>query len=65
MDINKYKIGHTIAKTYPGGLRLDLFNSIYQVSFAASADDKLPRIRANITNGKMRHLFEKYKIIFF
>ena len=46
MDINKYKIGQTIAKTYPGGFRLDLFNSMYQISFAASEEDNPPRINA-------------------
>jgi hypothetical protein len=65
MDINKYKIGHTIAKTYPGGFRLDLFNSMYQISFAVSADDNPPRTRANTTKGKTRYLLDKDKTIFF
>jgi hypothetical protein len=46
-------------------LRLDLFNSIYQISFAVSVDDNPPRIKANTTEGKMRYLFDKNKIIFF
>ena len=65
MDIKKYKIGHTIAKTYPGGFRLDLFNSMYQISFAVSEDDNPPRTRANTTKGKMRYLLDKDKTIFF
>ncbi len=65
MDINKYKIGHTTAKTYPDGFRLDLFNSMYQISFAVSADENPPRTRANTAKGKTRYLLDKYKIIFF
>ena len=65
MDINKYKIGHTIAKTYPGGFRSDLFNSMYQTSFAVSADDNPPRTSANATKGKTRYLLDKDKTIFF
>ena len=65
MDINKYKIGHTIAKTYPGGFRLDLFNSMYQILFAVSADENPPRTRANMTKGKTRYLLDKDKTIFF
>jgi len=65
MEINKYKIGQTTAKTYPGGFSLDLFNSMYQISFAVSADDNPPRTRASTTKGKTRYLLDKDKTIFF
>ena len=63
--ISKYKIGHTIPKTYPGGFRIDLFNCRYQMSFAASEEDNPPNINVIKTKGKIKYLLENNKIIFF
>jgi len=65
IDINRYRIGHTIPKTYPGGFNEDLFNAWYQRSSAVLEDARPPIIRARITYTKTENFEEKNKVIFF
>ena len=50
IDIRIYKIGQTIPKTYPGGLRVDLLRSWYQRLLAVSEEESPPKINATKTN---------------
>ena len=63
-DINIYKIGQTIPKTYPGGLRVDLLSSWYQRSLAVSEEESPPKINATKTNTNMEYLLLKNKLSF-
>jgi hypothetical protein len=45
-----YRIGHTMPKTYPGGLSSDLLRLIYQGSDAVLLEDRPPRTRAKNIN---------------
>ena len=65
IDINKYRIGQTIPKTYPGGFNEDLVNSWYQTSPAALEDASPPTISARITYIKTENFEERNKIYLF
>tara|TARA_B110000008_G_C16895792_1_gene534695 strand:- start:1021 stop:1212 length:192 start_codon:yes stop_codon:yes gene_type:complete len=45
-DINRYKIGQTIPKTYPGGLRFDFISPRYHGSLPVLEEDNPPKIKA-------------------
>ena len=59
-----YKIGQTIPKTYPGGLRVDLLSYWYQRSLAVSEEESPPKINATKTNTNMEYLLLKNKLSF-
>ena len=65
IDINKYRIGQTIPKTYPGGFSEDLTNSWYQISSAVFEDAKPPTISARNTNMKTENFEKRNKIYLF
>ena len=65
IDINIYKIGHTIPKTYPGGLSVDLLSSWYHKSLAVSEDESPPKSKAKKTKIKIEYLLFINKSIFF
>ena len=65
IDINKYRIGQTIPKTYPGGFNGDLINAWYQISSAVLEDARPPIIRARITYTKTENFVEKNKSYLF
>ena len=65
IDINKYRIGQTIPKTYPGGFNGDLFNAWYQTSSAVLEDAKPPIMSARITYIKTENFEEKNKSYLF
>ena len=62
---NKYKIGHTIPNTKPGGFNGDLFKFWYQISSAVFEDARPPINSAIITNIKTENLEEKIKVYLF
>ena len=65
IDINKYRIGQTIPKTYPGGFSEDLTNSWYQISSAVFEDARPPTISARNTNMKTENFEKRNKIYLF
>ena len=65
MVINKYRIGQTIPKTYPGGFSEDLTNPWYQISSAVFEDARPPKVSARITNIKTENFEERIKTYLF
>ena len=65
IDINKYRIGQTIPKTYPGGFSEDLTNSWYQISSAVFEDARPLTISARNTNMKTENFEKRNKIYLF
>ena len=65
IDINKYRIGQTIPKTYPGGFSGDLTNSWYQISSAVFEDARPLTISARNTNMKTENFEKRNKIYLF
>ena len=65
IDINKYRIGQTIPKTYPGGFNGDFINVWYQTSSAELEDARPPIMSARITYIKTENFEEKNKSYLF
>ena len=65
IDINKYRIGQTIPKTYPGGFNGDLINAWYQRSSEVLEDARPPIMSARITYIKTENFEEKNKSYLF
>jgi hypothetical protein len=64
IDISRYRIGHTIPNTYPGGFKSDLIRFTYQISNDCD-EAKPPIINAKKTNINTEILLLKIKIYLF